>query len=280
MIKLVTDSTAYLPQELVEQRDVSVVPLNVMFGTESYREGIDLSYDQFYRMLAEAEELPTTSQPAAGDFLKVYSTLLEAGHELISVHISSGISGTVDSALAAQKMLPEPERVSVVDSSSTAIGLELMVRAALDAVEAGQSREQIVTMLRQLSKQLHTYFVVDTLEYLHKGGRIGGASALLGTVLQFKPILFLDGTIEPWGKVRTKRKAVAKLLDILEEKLMGQSAARASVAHAQVPNEAEALALRIQDRLGCDECFVSSVGPVIGTHTGPGVLGVSVYAAS
>lgn len=278
MIKLVTDSTAYLPQDLVEQRGIFVVPLNVMFGTECYREGIDLDYDQFYDMLAEAEELPTTSQPAAGDFLKVYSDLLEAGHEVISMHISSGISGTVDSALAAQRMLSEPERVSVVDSSSTAIGLELMVRAALDAVEAGQSREQIVAMLQQLSGQLHTYFVVDTLEYLHKGGRIGGASALLGTVLQFKPILFLKSTIEPWGKVRTKRKAVDKLLDILEEKLAGQPAVRASVAHAQAPKEAEVLASRIRERLGCQECFVSSVGPVIGTHTGPGVLGASVYA--
>jgi DegV family protein with EDD domain len=131
MIKIVTDSTAYLPRDFVEQHDFRIVPLNVLFGTKSYHESVDIDYEQFYRMLAEADELPTTSQPATGDFLTVYSELLEAGHEVISIHISSGISGTVESALAATKMLPEPDRVSVVDSLSTSIGLELTVRAAL-----------------------------------------------------------------------------------------------------------------------------------------------------
>lgn len=281
MIKIVTDSTAYLPQDFVEQHDIRVVPLNVLFGPKSYRDGIDLGYDQFYHMLAEADELPTTSQPAAGDFLAVYSELVEAGHEAISIHISSGISGTVDSALAARKMLPEPERVSVVDSLFTSMGLELIVRATVDAVKAGNPRKDIVAMLEEMIKRMHLYFVVDTLEYLRKGGRIGGASALLGTVLQFKPILFLkDGKIEPWGKVRTKRKAMTKLLDIIEEKVDGQSIGKIGVVHAQVPHEAEALAQQLQQRLDCSEFYVSQVGPVLGTHTGPGVLGVAVYTAS
>jgi len=278
MIKVVTDSTAYLPQDFVEQHDIRVVPLNVLFGTKSYREGVDIDFDQFYRMLAEADELPTTSQPAAGDFLTVYSELVDAGHEVISIHISSVLSGTVDSALSARKMLPEPDRVSVVDSLSTSMGLELVVRAALVAIDAGRSREEIVTWLKQVIKQLHVYFVVDTLEYLHKGGRIGGASALLGTVLQFKPILFLkDGKVEPWGKVRTKRKAVTRLLDVIEEKVGGNPIGKVGVTHALVPDEAEALVQRLRQRLNCGECYVSQVGPVIGTHTGPGVLGVAVY---
>jgi DegV family protein with EDD domain len=279
MIKVVTDSTAYLPRDCVRQHDIRVVPLNVLFGSKSYQEGIDLDYDEFYRLLAEAEELPTTSQPAPGDFLKVYSELVDAGHEVISIHISSGISGTVDSALAARKMLPDPDRVSVVDSLSTSVGLELSVRAALDAIAAGQPRDDIVASLETLARRLHTFFVVDTLEYLHKGGRIGGASALLGTVLRFKPILFLEETIEPWGKVRTKRKAVTKLLDIIEEKLDGQPVGGVAVTHAQVPDEAQALAQQLKQRLGCADCHLSQVGPVIGTHAGPGVLGVSAYAA-
>jgi DegV family protein with EDD domain len=281
MIKVVTDSTAYLPQDFIEQHDIRVVPLNVLFGSKSFQEGIDLDYEQFYRMLAEAEELPTTSQPAAGDFLTVYKELVEAGHEVISIHISSGISGTIDSALAAKKMFPDPDLVSVVDSLSASLGLELIVRAALDAIDRGQTRHETVAFLEQLARRVHTYFVVDTLEYLHKGGRIGGASALLGTALKFKPILFLkDGKIEPWGKVRTKRKAVAKLLDVIEEKVGGQPVAGIALAHAQVPDEVEALNQQARQRLSCDRCYVSQIGPVIGTHTGPGVLGISTYAAS
>lgn len=279
-MKVVTDSTAYLPQDFVAQHDIRVVPLNVLFGTKSYYEGVGLDYEQFYRMLAEADELPTTSQPAAGDFLTVYSELVEAGHEVISIHISSGISGTVDSALAARKMLPNPDRVSVVDSSSAAMGEELMVRAAVDAIQAGQTRSEIVAWLEQLARRLHLYFVVDTLEYLHKGGRIGGASALLGTVLQFKPILFLqDGKIEPWGKMRTKRKAVTRLLDIVEEKVDGRPIGKIGVVHAQVPEEAGVLAQQLGQCLDFNECYTSQIGPVIGTHTGPGALGVAVYTA-
>jgi len=281
MIKVVTDSTAYLPQDFIEQHDIRVVPLNVLFGAQNYSEGVDIGYDQFYRMLAEAADLPTTSQPAAGDFVTVYSELVEAGHEIISIHISSGISGTVDSALAARNMLSDPDRVSVVDSLSASIGLELIVRTALDAIDAGRSRGEIATLLEQLSRQLRIYFVVDTLEYLHKGGRIGGASALLGTMLQFKPILFLkDGKIEPFGKVRTKRKAVARLLDIVEEKVAGQPIGMIGVTHALVPDEAETLAEKLRQRLGCSECHVSQTGPVIGTHTGPGLLGVAVYTTN
>jgi len=279
MIKIVTDSTAYLPQDLIAQHDIRVVPLNVLFGAKSYQEGIDFDYKQFYSMLAEAKELPTTSQPAAGDFLTVYLELVEAGHEVISIHISSGLSGTVDSALAAQKMLSRPDQVSVVDSLSTAIGLELIVRSALEAIEAGHSRTDIVALLEKLIQSLHVYFVVDTLEYLQKGGRIGAASALLGTVLQFKPILLLkDGKIEPWGKVRTKRKAVTKLLDIVEEKVGAQTSARIGVTHAEVPREADALVEKLHQRLNFEKCCVSQVGPVIGTHTGPGVVGVAAYA--
>lgn len=278
MIKIVTDSTSYLSQDFVEQHDIRVVPLNILFGSKSHREGVDLGYDQFYSMLAEAEGLPTTSQPAVGDFLTVYSELLKAGHEVISVHISSALSGTVDSALSARKMLPEPDRVSVVDSLSTAMGLELMVRATLDAVHAGQDRSEIVAWLEQLAGRLHLYFMVDTLEYLRKGGRIGGASALMGTVLQFKPILFLkEGKIEPWGKVRTKRKAVSKLLDIVEEKADGQPVGKVCVGHAQAQDEAELLMQKLQKRLDCDEFHVSQIGPVIGTHVGPGSLGIAVY---
>jgi len=280
MIKIVTDSTAYLPQEFVEQHDIRVVPLNVLFGAQSYQEGIDIDYDQFYRMLAQANELPTTSQPAAGDFLKIYTELLEAGHDVISIHISSELSGTVDSALAARKMLPDPERVSVIDSLVTAMGLEVVVRFVLDAVEAGRDRNDIVALVEELAKRVHLYFVVDTLEYLHKGGRIGGASALLGTVLQFKPILFLgEGKILPWGKVRTKRKAVSKLLDIIEEKVDGQSIGKICIGHAQTPGEAESLTKELRQNLNCDELFVSQIGPVIGTHTGPGALGIAVYTS-
>jgi DegV family protein with EDD domain len=279
VIKIVTDSTAYLPEETVQRHDIRVVPLCVHFGQEAFKEGVELSNEEFYARLKEATELPTTSQPSVGEFYEVFKELADAGHEIIALTISHKLSGTYNSATTAQEMLPEA-KISVVDSLSTSVGLQLMVEAAAKAVADGASREEIVHQMEEIRQKLYVLFVVDTLEYLAKGGRIGNARAFLGTLLKIKPILILqDGAIEPLEQVRSKRKALAQMMNLVEERIDGSGPqARVAVTHALVPDEAEEVKCEIANRLGCAEPYVATIGPVIGTHTGPGVVGIATYA--
>jgi len=278
MIKIVTDSTAYLPEAMVRQHDIRVVPLYVHFGEEAFKEGIDLSDEEFYARLKKAPALPTTSQPSAGEFHQVFEELVQAGHEIVTLTISSKLSGTWNSAMAAKEMLPEAD-ISIVDTYSTAVGLHLMVNAALEAVAAGATRQEVVEKIEQIKQEMHLWFVVDTLEYLAKGGRIGNARAFMGTLLKVKPILSLqDGAIEPCEQVRSKQKAQARMIEIAEE-CAGSNGPQAKVAvlNALVPEEAEALGRELVERLGCAPPLLGDLGPVIGTHTGPGVVGIALY---
>ena len=278
MIKIVTDSTAYLPQFIVRQNDLRVVPLCVHFGDKTYKEGVELSNDEFYARLKEAPVLPTTSQPSAGEFHQVFSELVADGHEIVTLTISSRLSGTWNSAMAAKEMMPDA-KISIVDSLSTAAGLLLMVEAAVNARNAGASREEIVQQVEDIKKKVQVFFVVDTLEYLAKGGRIGNAKAFLGTLLKVKPILFLkNGAIEPLEQVRSKRKAQARMVELVEEYMGGKgTGAHVALVNALVPEETAVLAEELRERLGCPPPHITELGPVIGTHTGPGVIGVGVY---
>jgi DegV family protein with EDD domain len=279
MIKIVTDSTAYLPQATVREQDIHIVPLYVHFSQEALREGIELSNDEFYSRLKEVEELPTTSQPSPGEFYEVFKELVDAGHEVVTLTISSKLSGTWNSAMAAKEMLPDAP-ISVIDTLSTSVGLQLMVQAASDAAANGSSRQEIVDQVEAIKEKLQIWFVVDTLEYLAKGGRIGNGKAFLGTLLKVKPILVLqDGAIEPLEQVRSKRKAQDRMLELVEE-YMGTNGpqAKIAIAHALVPQEAQAISQEIEERLGCCQPLTAGIGPVIGTHTGPGVIGVAAYS--
>lgn len=278
MIKIVTDSTAYLPEATVRQHDIRVVPLYVHFGEEAFKEGVDMSNEEFYARLKEAPTLPTTSQPSAGEFHEVFQELINGGNEVVALTISSKLSGTWNSAMAAKEMLPEAG-VSVIDSLSTSVGLRMMVDAALEAAAAGATRQEIVEQIEGISQRMSILFVVDTLEYLAKGGRIGNAKAFLGTILKVKPILAIqDGVIEPLEQVRSTRKARARMLDLIEEDLGSHSPqAKVGIINALVPREAEVLAQELAERLGCTQPLVDDLGPVIGTHTGPGVTGVGYY---
>jgi DegV family protein with EDD domain len=278
MIKIVTDSSACLPADLVQQHDIHVIPLKVLFGDKAYREGIDLSNQEFYHMLAEAETLPTTSQPSAGEFFDLYSELSKDGHEIISIHISSKLSGTISSVQSAKEMLPEA-RITIVDSASTAMGLGLMVLTAARAAAEGKTTAEIVAAVEKMIPAMNVIFVVDTLKYLQKGGRIGGAAALVGTLLKIKPILCLkDGRVEPLDKVRSKRKALARLLEVVEERVGPGTPVQVVVLHAQAPDEARELEQEVRARFNCTECYFTEVGPVLGTHTGPGLVGLVACA--
>lgn len=278
MIKFVTDSTAYLPEETIRKHDIRVVPLYVHFGETAFREGADLSNAEFFERLKEAPVLPTTSQPSAGEFLEVFQELADQGHEIVVLTISSKLSGTWSSAMAAKEMLPDAN-ITVIDSLSTSVGLQLMLEGAIQAASEGATRQEIVDKVEQIKENMKVLFVVDTLEYLAKGGRIGNAKAFLGTLLKVKPILILqDGAIEPCEQVRSKRKAQARMLDLVEEHLRGQGPqARVAITHALVPEEAEAIAQELSERLRCTEPVIGDIGPVIGTHTGPGVIGVASH---
>jgi len=278
MIKIVTDSTAYLPETTIHGQEIHIVPLYVHFGEEAYREGVELSNEEFYARLKEAAKLPTTSQPSVGDFHAVFKELTEAGHEIVTLTISSKLSGTWNSAMAAKEMLPGAT-IHVVDTLSTALGLHLMLEAAAKAASAGATSQQIVDEIEQLKKKVYILFVVDTLEYLAKGGRIGNAKAFLGTLLNVKPILILqDGAIEPCEQARSKRKAEARMLDLIIEHL-GNNGPQAKVAitDSLVREEAEDLGRQLVARLGCAAPLHSGLGPVIGTYTGPGCIGIATY---
>jgi DegV family protein with EDD domain len=278
-IKLVTDSTAYLPEETIRRLDIQVVPLCVHFAQEEFKEGVELSNEEFYKRLQEAAQLPTTSQPSAGAFFEVFKVLADKGHEIVAITISSKLSGTWNSAMAAREMLPEAS-ISIVDSLSTSIGLRHMIEAAGRAIASGATREEVVAKIEAVKESTYLLFVVDTLEYLAKGGRIGNAKAFLGTLLKVKPILILkDGAIEPLEQVRSKRKAHARMIELIENHIAANgSDIQVGLVHALVPEDAQALAQELSARLGGVPVSINDLGPVIGTHTGPGVVGVAVSA--
>jgi len=273
-VKIVTDSTVYLP-EGVDPGDIRIVPLKVAFGDEVYTEGVDITKDEFYHKLQASSVLPVTSQPSANDFLEVYSELAQKGHPILSIHISTKLSGTVNSALAARSALPGAQ-IEVVDWLSKGFGL--LVLAAAQAAEAGQQLLEIKSNIEYIVRGMNQFGVLDTLEHLWRGGRIGAARALLGTMLRIKPVLALeDGEAKVLAKVRTSTKAVEYMLNLMEKKTEGSTACHCCVAHTCLPDEARALQKEVQARFNCAELYVIEFGPVYGTHLGPGFLGLGFY---
>jgi DegV family protein with EDD domain len=272
-VALVTDYCHYLPRELAERCGLHEVSLYVHRHGNAVRESEIVDYNAYYESLADAAELPTTSQPSIGDFLATYEPLIAAGNEIVSIHLSGGLSGTVGSAQQAREQLGEAaERVHVVDSS-TACGAEgLMLLAAARAIRDGRPADEVVAQARAARADLQFLFSLDTLEYLRKGGRIGGAQAWLGSALKIKPILSLESEIGAVERVRTSRRAFERLVTLLEQ-MKSAGCDGWVVQHTHVPDQAQALVERGREIFGTDPVFVSEIGPVIGTHIGPGLLG-------
>ncbi len=273
-VALVTDTCHYLPRELVESCGLHEVSLYVHSDGEDRRESEILDYNAYFEGLARATELPTTSQPSIGDFLAVYQPLIDSGHEIVSIHLSGGLSGTVRSAEQAREQLGEnAHRVHVVDSE-TACGAEGLTLLAADAaVRAGGDAPEVVERARAARAELQFLFSLDTLEYLRKGGRIGGAQAWLGSALKIKPILSLESEIGAVERVRTSRRAFERLVALIE-KMKADGCDGWVVQHTHNPDQAQALVARGREIFGSEPVFVSEIGPVIGTHIGPGLLGV------
>ncbi len=274
MIHLVTDSTAYLPQEIRSKYDVHTVSLKICVGDRTYDEEGGIAQEEFFKLLANVETTPTTSQPSVGEFISLYERLTADGDEVLSIHISSGLSGTVPNATSAARQVA-PDRITVVDSQTTAIGLLLLVIAAGEEIAAGKGRGEVVSVLDRLIRESTAIFMVENLAYLHKGGRINTAARFLGTLLSIKPILYIkDGKIEPLDKTRTSKKARRRVLDEVVQRI-GKRPVRAAVAHILAPQAAQEMAATVRERLNCREIYISEVGPVIGSHVGPGFLGVA-----
>ena len=273
-VAIVTDSTHYLPRELVASRGIHVVSLYVSQGGVTAKESDMAGFEAFYEGLRTAAELPTTSQPSIGDFLEVYEPLAAAGRDIVSVHLSGGVSGTVESARQAAAELRTRCRIEVVDSLSTAGGLAMVVLAAQAAADGGAGVELVAGRAREAVEQMKIWFCVDTLEYFRRGGRIGRAQAWIGGALSVKPILsFSEGILEPIERVRTRRRAVERMLGHLRER-QADGATAWVVQHIESPDDAAKLVAGGREIFGTEPLFVTEVGPVLGTYAGPGMLGV------
>src|SRR4051794_39232606 len=273
-VAMVTDSTTYLPPELVRQWDVRQVSLYVGWDGDLRLEDEYEDLDAFYARLRDNPRLPTTSQPSVGDFLACYEPLDSAGRDVVSIHLASGLSGTCESADEAARVLTErghPGRVEVVDGQTGAGGLGCLVLVAAGAAEQGAELDAVVDAVRRAGESLDIWFCLDTLEYLRRGGRIGAAQAMLGTALKVKPILTFGTEITPVGRVRTHRRAFERMVGYLSE-LRERGATDWIVQHAQEPADAERLGARGRAIFGTDPLFCTEGGPVLGAHLGAGLL--------
>ncbi|MBA3304699.1 MAG: DegV family protein [Thermoleophilaceae bacterium] len=277
-VAIVTDTTANLPPEVIAERDVTVVPLYVIFGPDRTERESDITdYPAFFEELRGAQSLPSTSQPSIGDFMAAYEPLLAGGREVVSIHISTGLSGTCDSALQAAEQLTRDgkggERVRVVDSSTVAGALGLVVLGACAAARAGATGQEVEARAHATRAELKMWFAVDTLEFFKRGGRIGAASAWIGSTLRIKPILTVENELVPVERVRTSSRVVERLVDYARQRHDSGADAWA-MQHISADEQARRLADRCCEVFGREPEFVSEVGPVVGTHTGPGLLGV------
>jgi DegV family protein with EDD domain len=274
-VAVVTDSTADLPPEIVEALGITVVPLQVIFGEESFRDRIDLTSEEFFRRLTGTKELPRTSQPSTGEFLQVYDALCAKTDRILSIHLSSKFSGTVQTARRAAQELIGKARVEVLDSETVSMAMGFGVIAAAEAAQAGGDLDSCAEAARTVLHQERVAIAVDTLEYLRRGGRIGRAQAFLGGLLQVKPILTIkDGEAHPLARVRTRRKA---LDEIVRHCLAhGRPVSQAAVMHAQSPDDARFLLDEVARRFPAATVYTGEIGPVIGVHGGPGLVGLAV----
>ena len=275
-VAVVSDTTHYLPRALADSNDIHQVSLYVNWGDRQSREADVPDLDAYYDELRGGRELPTTSQPSMGDFLAVYEPLVSDGRDIVSIHLSAAISGTFEAARQAKQRLEEDvgeERVSVLDSATSCGGLGMVLLGAAAAARAGHDREAVVQRARRTREQLRIWFVIDTLDFLRRGGRVGAAQAWLGSTLKIKPILTLESQITPVERVRTSSRAFERMVEYAET-LRADGADGWVVQHIQAADRAQRLVERGREIFGSDPVWVSEVGPVIGTHVGPGLLGV------
>lgn len=273
-VRIVTDSCSDLPPDTALACDIAVVPLYVNAGTETYRDGVDIGPDRFYELLQTLPDLPTTSQPSAADFAEVYDRLLDEGHQVVSIHVSSILSGTYNSACQGREMTKDPSRIEVMDSLLAGGALGLLAIEAARLAQHSDDCHEVAGQAADLVRRHQGYVMVDTLKYLAKGGRIGKAQAFMGGALQFKPILSVrDGAVHPEERPRTKRKALDRLGSLVRSL---EPVSRLHISYTTSADDARAVRGALADLVNPDSIVESRFGPVLGTHLGPGAIGVAV----
>ena len=274
-VRIVTDSTSDIPPHLAQQLGISVVPLSVIFGEDVYKENVEISPDLFYDKLVKAKDLPTTSAPSVGDFLETYREALKETDEIVSIHLSSKLSATYSNACqAAAQLADEGARIDVIDSEAVSLGMMFMARSAAKAAASGATVEAIRKLVEGMIPRMHIHILLDTLEYVRRGGRIGRARAFIGTMMRVKPILSIrDGEVHPEERVRTRSHALDRMFQMATSY---QNIDEIGVAYSTNAQEAEGMKLRLQEALNGIPVEVTRLGPVIGVHGGPGVLGIGI----
>ena len=277
-VAIIIDSTAYVPQELTEQYSIRVVPQVLIFGDKTYEDGVDIQPSEFYNKLQTESVNPSTSQVTPASFNKIFSKLAPQGYDILCVLISDKLSGTIDSAIQARENFPDTE-IEIVNSYSIAMALGFQALSAARAAAEGADLATCKSIAEKAREHTGVVFAVDTLEFLHRGGRIGGGSRFLGTALKIKPILEIrEGRVEGLEQIRTRKKSLARLVELVEERTKGQTPIRLATLHANAPEEAQALLAEASGRLNPIETVFSEVSPVVGTHAGPGVVGLAYMA--
>lgn len=279
-IALVTDSTTYMPPELVQKYNISVAPQVLIWGDQTYKDGVDIQSREFFTRLKTAKVMPTTSQVAVVSFQEIFQDLVNQDMDVLALLVSSKLSGTVQSAVQARELMgPTAAKIHVVDSQSVAMALGFQVLAVARALEDGASLKDALALAEKAHQYTGLFFTPDTLEFLHRGGRIGGAQRFVGTMLNMKPILAIqDGRVEPVERIRTKSKAHNRVLELIVERAKGKSPVRLATLHANAAEEAKALLARAEQELNPVESVFTEVSPTVGTHAGPGTVGLAYMA--
>jgi DegV family protein with EDD domain len=279
-IAVVTDSTTYMPPELVKKHNISVAPQVLIWGDQTFRDGVDIESREFFTRLKTAKVMPTTSQVAVVSFQEIFQDLVSKGFEVLALLVSSKLSGTVQSAVQAKELMGSAsEKIHIVDSQSVAMALGYQVLAVARALEQGASLSEAIALAEKAHQFTGLFFTPETLEFLHRGGRIGGAQRFVGTMLNMKPILAIqDGRVEPVERIRTKSKAHNRVFELVIEKTRGKSPIRLATLHANAAVEAKALLTRAEQELKPVESIFAEVSPTVGTHAGPGTVGLAFMA--
>jgi DegV family protein with EDD domain len=274
-MKIVTDSTADLTKEFILERNIEIVPLTIHLGDKSWKDYYDVEPDEYYELLRKSSAFPTTSQPTPQDFVNAYSLLVEKGEPILSVHLSSKLSGTFQSALLARSQFPGA-RIEVVDSLQASFALSMIVIICDEKANQGASLEEVADMARKIGPQIETYFSVDSLEYLHRGGRIGKAQAFLGTLMKIKPLLkVVNGEVQPIEKIRTRDRLMNRFVELVEQAAQEHSQLLLTVAESDNSDVMTELLGRLERIPGVSLVFRGKIGGVITSHTGPGALGIA-----
>ena len=276
-VAIVTDSSPFIPADIIEEHQIHVIPLVVIWGEENLYDGVDITPEEFYNRLETAKVMPSTSQPSVADFEVIFRKLHQQGYDILAVLISEDLSGTISSATQAKKLLPEAN-IEIVNSRSIAMALGFQVLMAARAANQGASLEECKRLAEGARDRGGVVFVLDTLEFLHRGGRIGGAQRFVGTLLNVKPILAIeDGKVVSLDSVRTHKKALAAIIDLIEERTEGKKNIRLATLHANNEETAKAVLDEAASRIPTVETVLSELSPVVGTHAGPGAVGLAYY---